>query len=192
MGQSWKAWYVNLASAIRFWNSVAHFLGHAAVHDNCFCLYHHQRMCPWLKVGHGTNKYLCYKWKCPPKSKNANTKLLGTQQNDSARCFSLAPNLYETKVVKDTRPSRTFCEFIGHDSPTSNKIFQKNDENSYLQRCFYCFIFCRGFIVSGSFIWYTWQWSFCLSPQQHSKPVLPFYWLVHDRILVMVYGKIPI
>ena len=105
----------------------------------------------WMKVGHYTNKYLCYKWKCPPKSKNANTKLLGTQQDDSARCFSLAPNLYKTKVVKDTRPSRTFCEFKGHNSPTANKIcFKKHDENSYLQRCFYCFICCRGFIVSGA------------------------------------------
>ena len=125
------------------------------MHDNCFCLCHHQRMCPWLNEGWTWHKQIFVEYatneNVPPKSKNANTKLLGTQQDDSARCFSLAPNLYKAKVVKDTRPSRTFCEFKGHNSPTANKIcFKKHDENSYLQRCFYCFICCRGFIVSGA------------------------------------------
>ena len=146
----------------------------------------------WMKVGHGTNKYSCYKWKCPPKSKMLTTKRLATQQDDSAGCFSLAPNLYKTKVVKDTRPSRTFCEFIGHNSPTSNKICLKKGWKLISPTMFLLFYFLQRVYCKWSFIWYTWQWLFCLSPQQHSKPVLPFYWLVHDGILVMVYGKIPI
>ena len=87
----------------------------------------------------------------PPNHKMLTTKRLGTQQDDSARCFSLAPNLYKTQVVKDARPSRTFCEFIGHNSPTSNKIFLKQRMKTHVSNdVSIVFIFCREFIVTGA------------------------------------------